>query len=122
MQQHYYVYVLRSFKDKQFYVGFTKNLPTRVEAHSQGWVPSHENQIALAPCLLGGLPQSDRRNPSRKILEDRLGKAIRENEAQELSHGVNDVSTTMIYTNVWNRGGRGVNSPADRLGFDFARP
>jgi hypothetical protein len=67
MQQHYYVYVLRSFKDKQFYVGFT------------------------------------------------LGKAIRENEAQELSHGVNDVSTTMIYTHVLNRGGKGVFSPADRL-------
>src|SRR5206468_12268627 len=64
----------------------------------------HEKQIDLATCLLGGLPQSDRRNPSRKILEDRLGKAIRENEAQELSHGVNDVSTTMIYTHVLNRG------------------
>ena len=67
MQQHYYVYVLRSFKDKQFYVGFTP------------------------------------------------GKAIRENEAQELSHGVNDVSTTIIYTHVLNRGGKGVRSPADGL-------
>jgi site-specific recombinase XerD len=27
-----------------------------------------------------------------------------------------DVSTTMIYTHVLNRGGRGVQSPADRLG------
>jgi integrase len=27
-----------------------------------------------------------------------------------------DVSTTMIYTHVLNRGGRGVRSPADRLG------
>ena len=26
-----------------------------------------------------------------------------------------DVSTTMVYTHVWNRGGRGVNSLADRL-------
>ena len=81
-----------------------------------------QKPIALATCLLGGLPQPDRRNASRKILEDRLGKAIRENEAQKLSHGVNDVSTTMIYTHVLNRGGKGVHSPADRLGFDFARP
>lgn len=29
--------------------------------------------------------------------------------------GHRDVSTTMIYTHVLNRGGRGVNSPADRL-------
>jgi len=27
-----------------------------------------------------------------------------------------DVSTTMIYTHVLNRGGRGVRSPADQLG------
>ena len=32
-----------------------------------------------------------------------------------LSLGYRDVSTTMIYTHVLNRGGRGVNSPADRL-------
>ena len=29
--------------------------------------------------------------------------------------GHKDVSTTMIYTHVLNRGGRGVHSPADRL-------
>ena len=30
--------------------------------------------------------------------------------------GHNDVKTTMIYTHVLNTGGRGVRSPADRLG------
>jgi site-specific recombinase XerD len=30
--------------------------------------------------------------------------------------GHRDVSTMMIYTHVLNRGGRGVRSPADRLG------
>jgi integrase len=29
--------------------------------------------------------------------------------------GHSDVATTMVYTHVLNRGGRGVNSPADRL-------
>ena len=29
--------------------------------------------------------------------------------------GHRDVKTTMIYTHVFNRGGRGVESPADRL-------
>ena len=32
------------------------------------------------------------------------------------------VNTTMIYTHVLSRGGKGVHSPADRLGFDSARP
>ena len=34
---------------------------------------------------------------------------------QEL-HGHSDVKTTLVYTHVLNRGGRGVCSPADRLG------
>ncbi len=32
----YYVYVLQSQKDKNFYIGFTNNLQKRIEEHNSG--------------------------------------------------------------------------------------
>ena len=40
MSKYCYVYVLRSQVDRQFYVGLTRDLPTRVRAHNDGRVDS----------------------------------------------------------------------------------
>lgn len=45
----------------------------------------------------------------------RLEGAVETRTVQELL-GHRDVSTTMLYTHVLNRGGLGVRSPADELG------
>ena len=43
----FYTYVLRSEKDDNFYVGFTKNLKLRFEQHNKGMVNSTKNRRSL---------------------------------------------------------------------------
>jgi len=39
----YYIYVLKSNKDKKFYTGYTNNLKLRFEQHQKGLVESTKN-------------------------------------------------------------------------------
>ena len=43
----FYTYVLRSEKDGNFYVGFTKDLKLRFEKHSKGQVESTKDRTPL---------------------------------------------------------------------------
>ncbi|MFW6148119.1 MAG: GIY-YIG nuclease family protein, partial [Thermodesulfobacteriota bacterium] len=43
----YYTYVLQSEVDKEFYVGFTKDLKLRFERHSKGEIESTRNRRPL---------------------------------------------------------------------------
>jgi len=43
----HYVYVLKSIKDKQSYVGYTKNLKFRFEQHQNGLVSSTKERRPL---------------------------------------------------------------------------
>ena len=45
--KYYYVYVLHSQKDKNFYAGYTDNLNRRVEDHAKGKVSSTKNRRPL---------------------------------------------------------------------------
>ena len=41
----YYVYVIQSAKDKNFYVGYTNNIKKRIEEHNSGHVESTKSRI-----------------------------------------------------------------------------
>ncbi len=43
----FYVYILQSLKDKQFYVGYSDNLKRRLKEHSDGKVISTKNRRPL---------------------------------------------------------------------------
>lgn len=47
MPTYCYVYVLRSTRDRQFYVGLTRNLPARLQAHNNGQVTSTKSRAPL---------------------------------------------------------------------------
>ena len=43
----YFVYVLYSFKDRKFYIGYTKNLEKRVSKHLLGEVIATKSRLPL---------------------------------------------------------------------------
>ena len=43
----YYVYILQSKKDNQFYTGYTDNLRARLELHSGGKVQSTKDRLPV---------------------------------------------------------------------------
>jgi len=43
----YYIYILQSMKDMDFYTGFTKDLKLRFEQHNKGFVDSTKDRRPL---------------------------------------------------------------------------
>ena len=62
-----------------------------------------------------GIPRPASCHTFRHCLATRLLENVYDIRTVQELLGHKDVSTTMIYTHVLNRGGRGVNSPADCL-------
>ena len=69
-----YVYVLRSLKDGNFYVGFTRNLNGRLQSHNRGLVRSTKNRVPLELVYWEGcLSQADA-TQREKYLKSAWGK------------------------------------------------
>ena len=69
-----YVYVLRSLRDGNFYVGFTRNLNGRLQSHNRGLVRSTKNRVPLELVYWEGcLSQADA-TQREKYLKSAWGK------------------------------------------------
>ena len=74
MSKYCYVYVLRSLKDDQFYVGLTRDLPLRLQQHNKGLVTSTKKRTPFKLVYWEGcLAESDAAQ-REKYLKSAWGK------------------------------------------------
>jgi len=87
MQKYCYVYVLRSLRDKQFYVGFTTNLPRRLQAHNKGLIRSTKGRVPFQLVYWEGcLDQADA-TQREKYLKSAWGKRYIKNRLRNYLTG-----------------------------------
>jgi putative endonuclease len=74
VSKYCYVYVLRSLKDDQFYVGLTRDLPLRLQQHNKGLVTSTKKRTPFELVYWEGcLAESDAAQ-REKYLKSAWGK------------------------------------------------
>ena len=74
MTKYCYVYVLRSLRDKHFYVGLTRNLSARLQAHNKGLVNSTKKRIPLELVYWEGCRDESDAAQREKYLKTAWGK------------------------------------------------
>ena len=73
-RHYYYVYILRSLLDRQFYVGLTENLPVRIATHNRGLVASTTRRAPLELIYWEGCLDSSDVARREKYLKTAWGK------------------------------------------------
>ena len=74
MPTYCYVYVLRSTKDGQFYVGLTRDLRARLLTHNKGQVPSTKRRVPLELIYWEGCLNESDAAQREKYLKSAWGK------------------------------------------------
>lgn len=74
MSKYYYVYVLQSAKDNNYYVGYTGNLKQRLVTHNQGKVASTRNRVPLKLVYWEGCLHQKDATKREKYLKTAWGK------------------------------------------------
>ena len=76
---YYYVYVLLSEKDNQFYTGYTSNLNQRISNHNEGKVESTKNRRPLKLIYWEGCLNQHDATRREKYLKSGNGKIYLKN-------------------------------------------
>ena len=70
----FYVYVLLSEVDNQFYTGATGDLKSRIKQHNEGNVPSTKNRRPLELLYYEACPSQEDASRREKYLKTGMGK------------------------------------------------
>jgi len=72
--RYYYIYILHSEKDGNFYVGFTNNLNRRIQEYANGKVQATRNRRPLKLIYWEGCLNQQDATGREKYLKSSLGK------------------------------------------------
>ena len=86
-KQFYYIYVLKSSQDNNFYVGYTDDLKSRFEQHSKGRVISTRNRRPLEIVYSEACLNKKDAMHREKYLKTYLGKQFLKNRLKSYLTG-----------------------------------
>ena len=87
MYSYYYVYVLQSQKDHNFYVGYTINLKERLDRHNKGKVKSTKKRTPLKLVYWEGCLNQEDATKREKYLKSSWGKRFIKNRIRNYLTG-----------------------------------
>ena len=87
MLKYCYVYVLRSFKDHQFYVGLTRDLPLRLQQHNKRLVTSTKKRTPFELVYWEGCLDESDAAQREKYLKSAWGKRYIKNRLRHYLTG-----------------------------------
>ncbi len=86
-KKFYYIYVLKSSRDNNFYVGYTNNLKSRFEQHSKGQVVSTKQRRPLELIYSEACLDKKDATHREKYLKTYLGKQFLRNRLKSYLTG-----------------------------------
>ena len=84
---YFYIYILKSEKDGNNYVGYTSNLRTRLEQHKKGYVKSTKNRQPMKLIYFEGCLNQQDATHREKYLKTAWGKRYIKNRLKNNQTG-----------------------------------